>query len=532
MSPSDNIFVLTIIWCIMDNPYKNRESLEELYIKQGLSTNKIAKIAGVSNRTISSWLKKFDIPVRDTSDAMKLMSKEISARSKKYWQDQKYKDNITEKVNKRYANKQERDKSRQHSIGYWKDQKSKELASKISKSHWKDPNFRSKNIRSVKKSWTKQKKSKQSKEAKKLWENNEYRQKTVAAINKVTGTDKWREEQSARTIITWQKDDYREKISSAMREKHKDKQYKIKLAQARNHQPTSSRLEEVIHSILDEYNVRYEKHKLIKFYEFDLLVYRHDMKPILIEINGDYWHKDRPLDRSKKTYCDRYLSDSHDFLVICEHEFCAEYNIFDILVQKSIIDAKIINVQIKELEFKQVGRVEYNKFYQKYHYIGNAGKWGYTVGAYYKGRLVAAVTYSGCSRKESAERLKIRPNQMRELSRLCRHPKYKCRNLLSKLISRSIQMLKNDRPGVTHLITFADTTRGHTGSIYKAANWVEDGFTSPSYHYVKNGHVAYKKTVWDNAKKMGYTESEYAQKYGFVKVREDKKIRFVYKLYD
>jgi IS30 family transposase len=47
-----------------DPKYRNAGWLREQYMDKGLSTTKIGSICGVAARTISTWLKRHDIPAR------------------------------------------------------------------------------------------------------------------------------------------------------------------------------------------------------------------------------------------------------------------------------------------------------------------------------------------------------------------------------------------------------------------------------------------------------------------------------------
>lgn len=47
----------------------------------------------------------------------------------------------------------------------------------------------------------------------------------------------------------------------------------------------------------------------------------------------------------------------------------------------------------------------------------------------------------------------------------------------SWLIGQSVKYIRRHHPDVTTLVTYADPSQGHTGAIYKAANWQEDGRT-------------------------------------------------------
>ncbi len=51
--------------------YKNKEWLEQKYLKEKLSTAEIAKECGVTDTNISYWLVKYNIPIRSQSEALK-----------------------------------------------------------------------------------------------------------------------------------------------------------------------------------------------------------------------------------------------------------------------------------------------------------------------------------------------------------------------------------------------------------------------------------------------------------------------------
>jgi len=45
------------------------------------------------------------------------------------------------------------------------------------------------------------------------------------------------------------------------------------------------------------------------------------------------------------------------------------------------------------------------------------------------------------------------------------------------LIAQSVKWIKQHRPEVLYLVSYADPSAGHKGTIYRAANWREDGRT-------------------------------------------------------
>lgn len=59
------------------------------------------------------------------------------------------------------------------------------------------------------------------------------------------------------------------------------------------------------------------------------------------------------------------------------------------------------------------------------------------------------------------------------------------RNGESWLIAQSVKYIRRERPDVTMLVTYADPSVGHSGTIYKASNWVADGETAGR---AKDGH--------------------------------------------
>lgn len=63
-----------------------------------------------------------------------------------------------------------------------------------------------------------------------------------------------------------------------------------------------------------------------------------------------------------------------------------------------------------------------------------------------------------------------------ELARLYLLDAIPC-NAETWLIGKSIRHIKRTRPEVEHLLSYADPSAGHAGTIYKAANWRQDGRT-------------------------------------------------------
>jgi hypothetical protein len=89
-----------------------------------------------------------------------------------------------------------------------------------------------------------------------------------------------------------------------------------------------------------------------------------------------------------------------------------------------------------------------------------------------------------------------------ELARLWLHDSVP-KNAETWLISKSVKYIRKNRPEVKVLVSYADPSAGHAGTIYKAANWIADGRTdqerkTPRFDYAcaktgkrysRRGHV-------------------------------------------
>ena len=92
------------------------------------------------------------------------------------------------------------------------------------------------------------------------------------------------------------------------------------------------------------------------------------------------------------------------------------------------------------------------------------------------------------------------------------------------LIAQSIRYIKKNIPGVRFLVSYADPSAGHSGTIYTAANWTRDGRTDEG-----------RKTP-----RSDYVDADTGQKYGrkshipdgarIERIPRISKARFVYTL--
>lgn len=110
-----------------------------------------------------------------------------------------------------------------------------------------------------------------------------------------------------------------------------------------------------------------------------------------------------------------------------------------------------------------------------------------------------------------------------ELARLWIHDDVP-RNAETWLISKAVKHIKQHYPDIEYLVSYADPTQGHRGTIYKAANWTSDDRTdderkSPRCDYV-NVATGRKYSRWAHIPKDANVE----------RVSRVSKYRFVYSL--
>lgn len=214
-----------------------------------------------------------------------------------------------------------------------------------------------------------------------------------------------------------------------------------------------------------------------------------------------------------------------------QDKFVVAANNFDKVDEHIGMSLNPEDFEFDDLELKEVNSFAYLPFYQAFHYMGISGRRGWTLGAYLNDKLIAAATIGSITRQEIAYKQNLEPSEMRELVRFCIHPQFHKKNMASWFLSRVVKTYRSANCDIKMLVSFADTTQGHVGTIYKAAGWDLNGETRPNYHYEDNKqNWIHKKTVYNQAKKIGMTETEFAQQNILRRIPEAAKMRFVLKL--
>lgn len=395
-----------------------------------------------------------------------------------------------------------------------------------------------------------------SRQSKKLWQDRQFREKITATSIAANTTDEYRRAQSERATALWVDSEYAKRVASgvsasmteditnrisvslkaryrtdveygiavgkAARLRYQDPEYRAKMAIVRANQPRISGLQLSLYKFLDDLNVAYSPESpatAIGHYVFDCLIPTAN-RSILVECQGNYWHglpQAQALDRAKFTYINKYFPE-YEIMYVWEHEFATKDRVLDRLKLKLGLEIGTIPFSFDDVIIRAVDRDAVKSFLDQYHYIGGT-RGGRAFGAFLNDELIACVLYSPPSRQNHD-----RYGEFMELSRFCIHPTRHVKNFATWLISRTIKLLETPT-----IVAYADTTVGHLGTIYKAANFRFDHSSPSDYWYVDAaGYVMHKQTLYRRAVNLKSTEAEFAAKYGYVKKFGGEKLCFIY----
>jgi len=99
------------------------------------------------------------------------------------------------------------------------------------------------------------------------------------------------------------------------------------------------------------------------------------------------------------------------------------------------------------------------------------------------------------------------------------------RNTETWFIAKCLKLLQKDRPQTLGVISFADSTEGHSGTIYKASNFIYAGMTGKARFYVdQTGRLRHPRQAGVNIS-VGK-----AAEMGWVPVIREGKHRYIYLL--
>lgn len=338
----------------------------------------------------------------------------------------------------------------------------------------------------------------------------------------------------------WQQAGYRQKQLITQKALWNTESGKAFLAKARSIQSKRvSSIQNILYSLLSDLGIKFYRENdggaadpqcVIGPYNFDCVIPRDGKKSLIIECQGDYWHTQEKairMDKAKATYFDNYLSDEYELKYIWEHEFDCQDKVIELLKYwLGLTSLELIDFDFKDVLLKPVQTSEYKLLLQKYHYLQKSDKGGRALGAFLNDEIIAVCVFSSPIRQNvSVEGFKF--EEIKELSRLCIHPKYQKRNFGSWFISKCIKQLPEN---IKAIVSYCDTTYNHTGAVYKAAGFKFIHKVRPDYAYrhIESGWAMHKKSLYNKAVKMQIKELEYAEKFGYQRIYGSDKLKFVF----
>ena len=94
----------------------------------------------------------------------------------------------------------------------------------------------------------------------------------------------------------------------------------------------------------------------------------------------------------------------------------------------------------------------------------------------------------------------------------------------SRILGISLKILKRENPGLRLVVSFADGSAGHSGTVYKASNWVYLGLTTAATLFLVEGEWVHGRECSHYVKRTGVNRSTLEHK------KTEPKHRFVFPL--
>lgn len=130
------------------------------------------------------------------------------------------------------------------------------------------------------------------------------------------------------------------------------------------------------------------------------------------------------------------------------------------------------------------------------HYIGTPGSTSVSLGLYVDDVLAGVLTYGTIPGNNAAAVCgPDRKLAVMELTRLAVYD-WAPRNSESWFIAQSFRWMERNRPDVSILISYADSSVGHVGTIYQATNWIYTGASTNDMVYrIASGEVIHARSA-------------------------------------
>lgn len=122
------------------------------------------------------------------------------------------------------------------------------------------------------------------------------------------------------------------------------------------------------------------------------------------------------------------------------------------------------------------------------------------IGVWEQGRFSGCIIFGLGANRHLASPFGLMSTEVAELVRVALGPGRK--HPISKCVAVSLRILHRHSPGLKLVVSYADSGRGHVGTIYQAGGWLYLGTSEQSYLKVK-GKVEHPRTLYDRYGRQG-----------------------------
>ncbi|KKN98867.1 hypothetical protein LCGC14_0141080 [marine sediment metagenome] len=177
---------------------------------------------------------------------------------------------------------------------------------------------------------------------------------------------------------------------------------------------------------------------------------------------------------------------------------------FDLFNDKGMIRPTDYSINISPVgDIKHIIRYE--------HYLGTIPGSKLILVARQKSVIVGIATFGKGTNRNI-------PDNTWELTRLC-IPFYVVRPFACEFLDRCYGYIRENYPQIKELVSFADSSVGHNGGIYRMAKWAKNGQTPPSYAYFDPATFKLMhKSACRRIKGVDKTERELADERGWIRI--------------
>lgn len=454
--------------------------------------------------------------------------REQADRQRKIAACSEYRQNQSNKQREVWENEEYRQNQSDKQREVWNRSGYRELQSEKQKKVWKNPEYRAR----YETMWTDlEYRSRLSELIRQKWEEDEFRKRASAASKARWQNDAYADKMRAALVLRWKDPKYRNAKTDQSKRLWGDESFRERMGKIRASQSgKKSSIEAIAESILTQLGIEFVFQHSIGPYVFDFFL---TGKNAYIECQGEYWHSlpgRQGRDAAKLSYLEK-VDPSAKVLYLQERDFMNPVHVSAKIREFAfgeVVEIEQIDFDFKNVTVGVVSREDALQFFNAFHYAGFGRGAKIVLGAFFEGQLVAACKIAPVVRAEVATSMSMVPSEVMEVDRFCIHPSFQKKNFASWLLSRASKVAFDKFPRVRRLVSFADATHGHVGTIYKAANWTEVGKVRPDYHYVNDGGwVVHKKTLYNRAVKMGMGEREYAELHDYMKTFGKEKTKFI-----